>query len=216
VSDSARSPVARLIPDLDDELCHALGQVEELLLTLAAWEEESEDLVCLPAPLAGQVALDALERVQDVIELSQTMAGRPAPAGRVLGPAGYEHRPLRLVHLDPADLDVLTAAAAVLGLELAVNPGSELSDALAAGAEAATDGHGPPPAPVELVEVLSRAHGLLDLAPTADSTRLIALIAAAGATDLVITAADEVAYQRTVDRFTTMWTRDSNLDFYLF
>jgi hypothetical protein len=28
--------VTRLIPDLDDELCHALTQVEELLLTLAA------------------------------------------------------------------------------------------------------------------------------------------------------------------------------------
>jgi hypothetical protein len=27
--------VIRLIPDLDDELCHAMGQVQELLLTLA-------------------------------------------------------------------------------------------------------------------------------------------------------------------------------------
>jgi hypothetical protein len=216
VSDSAPLSVTRLIPDLDDELCHALRQVEELLLTLASWEERAEDLVCLPAPLAGQVALDALERVQDVIELSQTSTGRSAPAGRVLGPTGDEHRPLRLVRVDPADLDVLTAAAAVLGLELAVNPGSELSDALAAGAEAAADGHGPPPTPVDLVEALSRAHGLLDLTPTVDSRRLTALITAASDTDLILSPADELAYHRTAERFTAMWARGNSLDRYLY
>ena len=30
----------RLVPDLDEELVHALGQVEELLPTLAGWEAD--------------------------------------------------------------------------------------------------------------------------------------------------------------------------------
>jgi hypothetical protein len=205
-----------VIPDLDDEVCHDLGQDEELLLTLAGWEEDRAEPAVLPAPVAGRVALDALGRVQDVIGPTPTRAGRPAPAGRLLGPDGrYEHRPLRLVALDPRDLDVLTAADAALGLELALNPHGELGEAMAAGAEAAADPYGPPPQPVDLVQALARVLGLLDLAQTEDTSRLAALVAAAGDSDLVLDATGEAAYRRAVTRFTDMWSPRNSLDRFL-
>jgi hypothetical protein len=109
---TGRALVGRLIPDLDDELSHVLYQVEELLLTLAVWEEDAADPVTLPAPLAHRAALDALNRVQAVISPTQSRTDRPTPGGRIVGPDGhYEHRPLRLVRLDPRDVDVLGAAA---------------------------------------------------------------------------------------------------------
>jgi hypothetical protein len=135
----------------------------------------------------------------------------------LLGPDGrYEHRPLRLVQLDPHDLRVLAATAAALGRELATNPHGELGEATAAGAEAAGGTYGPAPQPVEIVEALARVHGVLDLAPTADSTRLASLVAAAGDDDLVLDAAGEAAYQRTVDRFNAMWASRSGLDRFLY
>lgn len=63
---------------------------------------------------------------------------------------------------------------------------------------------------------VARVHGLLDLAPTADCTRLATLVAAAGDTDLVLTAADEAAYNRTVDRFNNIWALRNGLDFFLY
>lgn len=212
--------VHRLIPDLDDELCDALSRVEELLLTLAVWEADPDDPPQLPAPLAGRVALEALNRVQDAVAPTQSRHQKPAPAGgRLLGPDGrYEHRPLRLATLDLADLAVLAASAAKLGRELAINPHGEIAEAMAAGAEAAAsvtaDAHAP--RPVELVEALSRAHGVLDLADTDDTTTLAELITAAGEEDLVLTDDAEAAYQRTAQRFNTMWALGSGLDRFLY
>jgi hypothetical protein len=213
---TGRALVGRLIPDLDDELSHALYQVEELLLTLAVWEEDAADPVTLPAPLAHRATLDALNRVQAVINPTQSRTDRPTPGGRIVGPDGhYEHRPLRLVRLDPTDVDVLGAAAALLGRELATEPHGELADAMAAGAEAATV-YGPAPRPVQLVEALARAHGLLDLAPTGDTAHLAELLKAAGDSDLVLTPLGEAAYVRTADRFNAMWALNSGLDRFLY
>jgi hypothetical protein len=160
---SVGTRLTRVIPDLDNELCHALAQVEELLLTLAAWEDDPDAPATLPVPVAGRVALEALNRVQDAVIPTQSRHDRPVPTGgRLLGPDGhYEHRPLRLVTLDPADLTVLAATAELLGRTLATHPHSELVDAIAAGAEAAAPTCGPAPTPVELVEVLARALGLV-------------------------------------------------------
>lgn len=210
------SPIQRLIPDLDDELCHTLNQVEELLLTLAQWEQDDEPLD-LPAPVARRRALDALNHVQAVISPTQTRTGRPAPTGRLLGPDGhYEHRPLRLVRLTTDDLAVLAATAAVLGQALATDPHGEVAEALTAGAHAAAGEYGPSPRPVDLVEALSRIHGILDLAPTQDSTRLAELVATSGDHDLILTADDEAAYTRTADRFNAMWALSSSLDRFLY
>lgn len=207
-----------MIPDLDDELCHALGQVEELLLTLAGWEGDPHDPALLPAPVAGRAALDALNRVQEAIGPTQSRHGTPAPAGgRVLGPDGrYEHRPLRLVTLDAGDLRLLADTAAQLGRALAADPGGELAEAMAAGAEAATPTFGPTSQPVELVEALARALGVLDLATTDDTVLLAELLAGAGGEDVVLDPAAEVAYQRAADRFNAMWADSSGLDRFLY
>lgn len=213
------SVVTRLLPDLDDELTHALRQLEELLLTLALWEDGPDAPLALPAPLADRQALQALERVAAVVTPTQTRAEATAPpgCGRLLGPDGhYEHMPLRLVEVDEQDLAVLAAAAAVLGRELATRPHGELAEAMEAGADAARGDYGPAPTPVQLVETLARVHGLLDLAMTADTELLTARIAGAGRDDVVLTAAEAAAYERIADRFNGMWTLSDPLSRFLY
>lgn len=220
---------AVLVPDLDDELVVALNRVEELLLVLdfdgdprprlGHGEAErvdqvdgsaSGEVLALPAPLDDRVALEALNRVQAAVGPTQTRYGRPAPAGgRLLGADGrYEHRSLRLVHLDAADLQVLAAAAAVLGEELATRPHSALSEAMTDGAEAAggITPYGPATTPQALVEALARAHGLLDLAVTDDTRALAARVADLDHGDVVLTPAEDTAYERLAGRFNAMWT----------
>lgn len=211
----------RLIPDLDDELCHALGQVEELLLTLSVWEDDPDGAVELPGPLAGRVALQALNRVQDVIAPTQTRTGRPKPSGgRLLDPDGrYEHRPLRLVAIDPNDLRVLGEAAAQLGRALATNPHGELAEAIAAGAEAAASTFGPTPQPVELVEALARALGVLDLDATdtaGDTKVMVELLHTAAGADVTLSPVSEAAYQRLADRYNAMWADRDGIDRFLY
>jgi hypothetical protein len=206
-----------LVPDLDDELCFALDLVEEVLLALAAREWNPDGPTVLAGPLVGWVALEALARVEGAIAPTQSSDDRPAPCGgRVLAPdRRYEHRPLRLVRIDEADLAVLSAAAAALGHQLAIDPCGQLAEAVTAGAEAAT-GKGPAATPMRIVELFARVTGLLDLADTDDSVRLARRVAAVGDYDLVLSAAEEVAYQRTVDRFNEMWTSGSEIDRYLY
>lgn len=190
---------ARLIPDLDDELTVALERIEELLIPFGLWEDDDDpdDPVELPAPLADRVALAAVHRIQAAVYPTQ---GERAAArtGRLLGPDGvYEHVPLRLVDVDQADVDTLSAAARILG-----NPrhSQDIDDGLDAGA-GRTD-----LTREELVVTVARVAGLLDLAATPDTDLLTALIAGAGPDDdLVLDPAGEAAYQRTVDRLHAMW-----------
>jgi hypothetical protein len=213
------SVVTRLLPDLDDELTHALGQLEELLLTLSAWEDGPDAPLTLPAPLADRQVLAALQRVAAVVAPTQTRAETTASPGwgRLLGPdRRYEHLPLRLVEVDEQDLAMLADAAAVLGRELATHPQGELAEAMEAGADAARGASGSAPTPVQLVETLARVHGLLDLAITADTELLTARIAAAGRGDVVLTAVEAAAYQRIADRFNGMWALSDPLSRFLY
>lgn len=196
---------SRLIPDLDDELTAALGQIEELLLVFGLWEDEDDpdDPVELPVPLADRAALAAVNRIQTAVYPTQGERAAAAGAtGRLLGPDGrYEHVPLRLVDVDQADVDTLSAAARLLG-----NPRhtQDIDDGLDAGA-GRTD-----LTRTELVVTIARVAGLLDLAATDDTRLLAGLLAGVGpADDLVLNPAGEVAYQRTVDRLNAMWA-DSN------
>lgn len=218
-----------VIPDLDDQLVHGLGQAEELLLTLAAWEEDPDGPgpFVLPGSLAGRTALEALNRIQDAVLPTQTRTdhiGREIPPAdsdaraRMLGPDGrYEHLPLRLVAIDQHDLDVLAAAAAELGRALATRSVTEaheeLVESLRAGAEAAGASTGSPSESSDpdagarsLVETLARAHGLLDLADTDDTALLRKRLTDAAGRDVVLTTAEEAAYQRLAERMNTMWT----------
>lgn len=202
---------ARLIPDLDDELTVAAERVEELLLTFAGWEAEDVDQadaepLVLPAPLADRRALEALRRVWDAVARTQgRRAAEAGVTGRMLGPDGrYEHVPLRLVDVDQADVDALSAAARALGDPRADD---DVRDAL----DQTAGAYGIEPA--ELVATAARIAGLLDLEPTADSRLLAGLLAGAGpADDLVLDAAGEAAYQRLATRFNAMWALSSPLD----
>lgn len=195
---------ARLIPDLGDELCRGFDQVRELLLTLAAWRRTSEGQRCWPAPLSVQEALHALDRVYDVVEPTQSHTSRPAlVGGKLFSPdRSLEYRPLRPVDPGPADLDVLTRCAAVLGTAIATDPHGPLADA----AEAAGIGEGVAVAPVELIATLARIHALLDLTETYDTRRLLEPIAVAWDRDLVLTVDQVPPYERTMARFDAIWS----------
>jgi hypothetical protein len=217
----------RLIPDLNVELCRVLDQVEEVLLTLAEWEADPDAPAVLPEALAGRAALGAVQRLLDAIGPSQTLVDERgaeleprlvgAGAGRVLGPDGdYQHRPLRLVQLELDDLALLSAAAAALGLALALDPHSELADAITAGAEAAGIGYRPPPAPTEVVAGLARVLGLLDLETTADTMLLTARLESAAGADVVLTRSEELAYERLATRFNGLWAADDDVTPFLY
>lgn len=212
---AAASSATRLVPDLDDELVAALWRVEELLLTLAVWAEDApDDLVGLPPPLADRVALDTLNRLQAELTPTQSHSQPSAPQlPRLFGPDGYEHRPLRLVEVSSCDLVILADAAAHLGHALACAPGSDLAEAIQAGAEAAMPAACPIPVTgVEIVELLSRVTGLLDLAHTADTEALIARLWSDGCGDIVLTSTEERAYSQLADRMTAMWASGSPLE----
>ncbi|MEU5869793.1 hypothetical protein ABZ815_52135 [Nonomuraea sp. NPDC047529] len=187
-----------LLPDLDLELIHALNELEELLLTYSSYEYTGEvEPGELPAPLAGRVALEALQRLGEAIAPTQgERAVKAGTAGRLLaGNGSYELVPLRLVEVDQTDVDTLAAAARVLGDPHA---GQAVRDGL-------EDGRASLPAG-ELVKRAAQLAGLLDLADTDDTTMLRERLAAATpADDVVLTGAEEDAYRRTVDRLNAMW-----------
>lgn len=211
--------VTRLVPDLDDELCRVLDQVEEVLLTLAEWESDPDAQAVIPAALAERNALGAVHRTQDIIGPTQNLVDERgercvprisgAGAGRVFAPdRSYEHRPLRIVEVETTDLEVLAKAAAAIGLALAVDPHSELADAITAGVDAAAPDYGPPPEPADVVAGLARVLGVLDLAVTADTRVLSALLNRAGGADIVLNCSESAAYERLADRFNALWAAD--------
>jgi hypothetical protein len=202
------SPQLCVVPDLDDELTAALSLLDEALSQLAGWIADRVEIdgqaepPTWPAPLADRSAVEAFARVAGVLRATQGIEGRL----RWIAPDGiYEHVPLRFVHLDESDLDTLAAAAHELGR--ALHPGAGASDELDQALETAGDAAGV--SATDVVSTLARLHGLLTLAPTDDCTRLYAAAQRAIATDehhLELTAALEVAYQRTVGRLNGMWT----------
>jgi len=194
-----------VLPDLDKEFTAALADVEELLLTLR-WQEtgDPDDLVAHPAALGGGVALQALRRVADTVRPTQTDPDT-ATGPRLLGPDGrYEHVPLRFIRVRAADIDALSAAAAALGEPVRTEA---VTDALRLHA-----GHRPqdqqfPDPDAALVALVARVAGVLDLEWTRHAELLRArLEQPVDAGDVVLTAAEETAYQRVITRFNRMWT----------
>jgi hypothetical protein len=204
----------RLVPDLDDELTVALASVEELLLTLAAWEDQDPGLG-LPTPLAGQAALQATRRLWAALAPTQgDRALQGGRAGRLLGPGGrYEHLPFRLAEVDPGDVATLAAAARELGSPSASDP---VREGVEAGADLAYGRHDEASCR-QLVMRAAQIAGLLDLAETDDTTVLRGLLEAAGpAGDVVLTADAEAAYQRLAGRVNQMWGLGSGISRFLY
>jgi hypothetical protein len=102
----------RVVPDTADEWLYVLGQLEELLLTLALWEDDGTEL---PDPLAGRAALRALGNLYDAISPTRSRNEVSPVPGRILAPEGrYEHMPIRFVRVAGEDLSSLEHAAQVL------------------------------------------------------------------------------------------------------
>jgi hypothetical protein len=115
--------------------------------------------------------------------------------------------------LPAADVDLLSATAAVLGhqgLELDIG---ELVDAYAEQFAAGRRSGGR----TELVSLLAQLAGLLDLSPTGDTRLLTArLQATPPGTDCVLSDAEEAAHARTADRMNHIWAHGSGIDRYLY
>lgn len=207
-----------LVVDLDGEPLAPLRALEEILLCLGTWEDDDRrdpvtdtEPLRLPAPLADRIALAAVQRL--LTALAPTQSRAPA-RGRLLAPDGrYEHAPMTALTLPAADTDLLAATAAALG-----HPGldpdiGELVDPHAewlAGSCRSGDR-------TELVSLLARLAGLLDISPTDDTRLLITrLRATPPGTDCVLNYAEEAAHARTADRMNHIWAHGSGIDRYLY
>jgi hypothetical protein len=209
-----------VVADLGDEsLLADLGRLEELLLLLAGWAEEAAepggDGWRPPGVLAGDAARHAVVRLQRALRPTQTRHERDytTGGGRDLPPAGpewyaadgrYQLAALSFVDIATADVDLLGQVGAELG-----RPHGDVD--VRAAIEQIEDDL-PHTADVRererrgLVVTAARIHGLLDLQPTDDTLLLQVARAAAGddADQLVLTAEQEAAYHRTVDRIAAM------------
>jgi hypothetical protein len=186
-----------LVPDLDDELLATLRQVEELLLLLSG-DDLDDELRDVPEPIAHDQALNAVRRLWDALRPTRRPADAPR-SGQLLAPDGrYEHIPLTPIELNAGDVSVLGATARVLA---AASPTSVLGEALDE-----ASGIGPHKAPTATVESVARLHGVLDLELTDDTRLLLPRLRASLAGDIVLTPAEDPAYNRTVDRINTMWS----------
>jgi hypothetical protein len=195
-----------------------LRALEEILLCLGTWEDDDRrdpgagtSPPRLQAPLANRVALAAVQRLLTTLAPTQS---RGAECGRLLAPDGrYEHAPMTALTLPAADIDLLSATAAALG-----HPGlhPDIADVISTFAEQLTSGYRRVQS-AELVSLLARLAGLLDLAPT-DDTRLLTarLRATPPGSDCVLSAAEEAAHARTADRMNHIWARGSGIDRYLY
>lgn len=195
----------RLIPD-DEDFWALLERGEEpLLLQLAVAEDgerDSDQPYRLPVPIADRVALAAYHRVQDALAQQ-----RRQPQRRLLGPDGrYEHLPLLLVDLPGEDLDVLDGALQALNRALAGHE-PDLAELLADVADAWRT------TAAELVGDYSRVLVVFTLTPDDDTRRLVARLGAAptGA-DVVLTLAEEAAYQRLASRLNLVLAAASPID----
>jgi len=115
--------------------------------------------------------------------------------------------------LPAADIDLLAATAAAL-----VHPrlNADIADLVSTFAEQLASGYRRADR-TELVSLLARLAGLLDLAPT-DDTRLLTarLRAIPPGADCVLSDAEEAAHARTADRMNHMWAHGSGIDRYLY
>ncbi|CCG02687.1 hypothetical protein [Blastococcus saxobsidens] len=207
-----------LVVDLDGEPLAPMRALEEILLCLGTWEDDDRrhpgadtEPLRLPAPLADRVALAAVQRLLGALAPTQS---REPWRGRLLAPDGrYEHAPMTALTLPSADIDLLCATAAALG-DAALNP--EIADLVSTFAEQLGSGCRSG-GRTELVSLLARLAGLLDLSPTDDTRLLITRLRTTPlGTDCVLSDAEEAAHARTADRMNDLWAHGSGIDRYLY
>ena len=205
-----------LVVDLDGEPLAPLRALEEILLCLGTWEDDDRrdpsagtEPLLLPAPLTGRVALAAVQRLLTALAPTQS---RGPGCGRLLAPGGrYEHASMTALALPTVDIDLLAATAAALGRP---RLNADIAELVTAHAEQLANGYRRTE-PTELVALLARLAGLLDLVPT-DDTRLLTarLRATPPGTDCMLSDAEEAAHARTADRINHIWAHGSSIDRY--
>jgi hypothetical protein len=140
--------------------------------------------------------------------LAAVIAAERAPAAQPIATDGrFELIPVRFVDLDPEDLAAVSEALAVLGLA-ANGHGDELVIGVLEESAQAT---GQPA--MALVAGAARAHGLLDLAPDAD-TELLAERLQTGR--VLLAPAEQSAYERLTERVLGMFHTGDPLARYLY
>ena len=115
--------------------------------------------------------------------------------------------------LPAADIDLLSATASAVG-HPRLDP--DIGERVDVHAEQLGDTYRRTDR-TELVSLLARLAGLLDLSPT-DDTRLLTarLLATPSGTDCVLSDAEEAAHARTADRMNHIWAHGSGIDRYLY
>ncbi len=207
------------VPDTDQELTQVLGRLEEVLLALVAVDADDE-----PAP-AG-LGTDALDAVQDI--RGAVLAAERGPTAQLYASDGtFELIPVRFVELDEAQLAAVGEAVAALGLVLLPGGDEFAHDVLSGFAERGAAHlclcdfpHGAPHLSTdhqaaELVASFARAHGLVDLAPDADTWTLAGRLAGE-ASRVVLGIEEEAAYKRLTDRALAMFYLNDPLARFLY
>lgn len=189
------SPRLVAVPDTDEELTHILGRLEEVLLHLVPVEPGDD-----PAPAGlGSAALKAVQDLRGAV-----LAADRGPTAQLYASNGsFELVPVRFVELDEADLAVTGEAVAALGLAL-LPTGDEFTHDVLKEFAGHDRGFVVQDRPEDLVASFARAHGLVDLAPDADTWTLAGRLA--GETGrVVLTVDEEAAYKRLTDRALAMF-----------
>jgi hypothetical protein len=194
----ARPPTnVRVVPDLGGELLLALERLEALLLSLATWEAEADD-VGLPPPFENGKALRALQAVGDVVRPTQARGGAQLVSGR-LPRRGWTGRmvPLRFVPIADASLATLEHAAQVLAVQRAY-------PSLSAAIERYTQVLGEER--VAVVKALSRVVSVLTLPWDDDMATLWdAVTAYPDKCDVELSRTEQHAYDMVVGRIDRLW-----------
>jgi hypothetical protein len=212
-------PANRLVPDVED-VRDLWRQAEELVLWLWRAEdvEENEVRWLLPDPVGDSTASNALDRVLEALrqhlDVMQQYSSAPSvPRRRLLAPDGrYEHLPLRVVPVDQADLEILSAAVAVMNQALASQPPDgagrvqqhmliDLRQRLESfDPDPLVWPHPTPDTPAGYLRPLARLIAVLDLPADEDTALLLDTLSACPDQDVVFAPRHELAYQRVARR----------------
>lgn len=207
----AGQDVQVLVPD-DKMFAELLRRADELLDTLAfAYEEFQSDPEPwqFPAPLNGNTALDAMNRISTAVRPRLTVMGQGDPTGPwIYAPDGRDrHSPIRVVPLDRGDVAILEAAAfaCARAQAIATSPTEpdlanlkEVLELVEDGPDkvAGIGGSGP--------DALGRVIAVLG--PLDPDTQALTSVVAAQTGDIVLDHAQDAAYRRVVSRWTDVLT----------
>lgn len=193
-----------LLPDLEGEMVEMTRPLEEALLALANTVDDGADE--LPAIFAGSGARAVGELVVAIADASPvTLYG---PDGR------YQREPLRLVDVDPADIDRLGEVLVELR-RVAIETGyrADIAEYL----DDYLDAYGGVDLEIgSLLELTARFHGMLDLEWSADH-ELIAMPAErarCGLEPVCLDENEERAYRGLRERWLSMWHDRPSIDRY--